>query len=641
MSAMTRSTSCVVVLLSLACSSGGTTPPPPNPPAAPAGLTASAGINQVTLSWPAVAGAATYNVYYATTAGVSKGTGTAITGRRSSPYAVAGLVNGTTYHFVVTAVGPGGESAESPERSATPATALTPPAPGGLRAAPGNTEVTVSWNATPGAASYNLYWSATSGVTHLTGTKVTGAVSPQAVTGLTNGTTYYFVVTGVSPNGEGVESLETSARPSATPPPAAPTGVSATPGDKQVLVTWSAVSGATSYSIYYSTASGVSKTSGTRVAPAASSQLVTGLTNATTYYFVVTASDAAGEGVESAEVRAAPRPPGATYAQADLSGGWDVLQLTSNSAPRWGHTHIDVAADGTVTLISILQNDGPVTLPPTFDMKLAISADGTVTNSGADGSAAFHGSMTSTKTLVFATDTEGNGAHDLFVIRKRVPGVTFSASDVASVAFAYHALSAGSFPGWEYGDGATSAAGALTINHTWDQLGAVTPPAPGFATLTIDAAGVMGFAGVPGVMTGVMAADKKSLFLLNTPTPGTPPEVQLIAVVLTRTGFTASNLEGSYRAHILNSGATTGSSFWTRGDITVDPLGAATWLSYLTSGGVSTLPASFDLAIDGDGVITRTADATFRGHMAWNGDFYVRTAGAAAATSWGLGLVAK
>jgi len=324
-------------------------------------------------------------------------------------------------------------------------------------------------------------------------------------------------------------------------------------------------------------------------------------------------------------------PPAApAFAQADLTDDWDALQLTTNDSPRWGHTHLSVAADGRATLVSMLQNDGPVTLPPTFDMKLSVSSSGTVTSSGADGGASFRGSMSSSKALVFATSTEDDGSTDLFVIRKRVPGVTFSAADVASVAFAYHAISSGSAWRWEYGDGATDASGALTIGHTWQAAGPVTPPPAGFATLSIDAAGLVEFAGAPGVMRGVMAADKKSLFLLNTPTPGTPPEVQLIGVLLTRTGFTAASLEGRYGFHLVESGSSSATSGWSRGAFAVNAQGVVSFSSYASSAGSTTLPSPFTLAIDAGGSITRADDASFHGHMAWNGDFYVRTGNATA-----------
>ncbi len=80
-----------------------------------------------------------------------------------------------------------------------------------------------------------------------------------AVTGLSNGTRYYFEVTAVNPAGEGAPSNEASAVPAA--PPAAPASVSAAAGNAQVSLSWSppATNGGapvTGYNVYLSTTAG-------------------------------------------------------------------------------------------------------------------------------------------------------------------------------------------------------------------------------------------------------------------------------------------------------------------------------------------------------------------------------------------------
>ena len=95
-------------------------------PSAPSGVNASAGNQQVTISWSAVSGATSYNIYWATAPGVTKSS-TKITGV-ASPSTHGGLANGTTYYYVVTAVNSGGtESAVSSEVFATPTLAPPPP----------------------------------------------------------------------------------------------------------------------------------------------------------------------------------------------------------------------------------------------------------------------------------------------------------------------------------------------------------------------------------------------------------------------------------------------------------------------------------------------------------------------------------
>ena len=89
-------------------------------PAAPAGLTAAGGVNEVTLQWNASAGATSYNVYRGPSAGAEHPTPIA-TGITATSYANTGLANGKTYFFKVAAVDSAGTSALSNEASATPA----------------------------------------------------------------------------------------------------------------------------------------------------------------------------------------------------------------------------------------------------------------------------------------------------------------------------------------------------------------------------------------------------------------------------------------------------------------------------------------------------------------------------------------
>lgn len=95
----------------------------PPAPSAPTNLTAAGGNAEVTLNWNASAGAATYGVKQAT---VSGGPYSVVASDvTSTSYVDDSVTNGTTYYYVVSAVNAGGESADSNEASATPA---SPPA---------------------------------------------------------------------------------------------------------------------------------------------------------------------------------------------------------------------------------------------------------------------------------------------------------------------------------------------------------------------------------------------------------------------------------------------------------------------------------------------------------------------------------
>lgn len=255
------------------------------------------GTSQAVVTWSAVPGATSYNVYYGSTTGVTKTTATnSVTGVTGSTCTVPSLLDGTAYYFVVTAENASGESAASAEVTATPLAKPT-----GIQVTGGDAQVTISWTGVTGATSYNVYYGTAAGVTTTSGTLVANATSPQVITGLTNGTTYYFVVTAVDATGESVVSSEKSATPSVAPqPPGTPTKVTVTsPAIGQMSVTWTTVVGATSYNVYYLQSATVptnaAVTATTPVNVTAPPAVVNGLTSGATYYVLVTAVDAAGE----------------------------------------------------------------------------------------------------------------------------------------------------------------------------------------------------------------------------------------------------------------------------------------------------------------------------------------------------------
>jgi Tol biopolymer transport system component len=88
--------------------------------------------------------------------------------------------------------------------------------------------------------------------------------------------------------------------------PSAPMDVSASADGSQDAISWTDVTGATSYNIYWSTTSGVTKTSGTKITGVASPYIHTGRTNGTTYYYIITAANSSGESAASAQVSATP-----------------------------------------------------------------------------------------------------------------------------------------------------------------------------------------------------------------------------------------------------------------------------------------------------------------------------------------------
>jgi len=104
----------------------------------------------------------------------------------------------------------GGSGSWDPSESPS---AYTPSAPTGVSISTGDRQLTLSWQSVLGADSYNVYWSTSPGVTRMTGQMIPNANSPLFQTGLTNGTTYYYVITSVNDYGESAESSEVAAAP--------------------------------------------------------------------------------------------------------------------------------------------------------------------------------------------------------------------------------------------------------------------------------------------------------------------------------------------------------------------------------------------------------------------------------------------
>lgn len=275
-------------------------------PPAPTGLTAAAGNAQVALNWTASSGATSYNVYRSKVSG-GEGSTPIVTGITATTYTSTGLTNGTQYYFKVAAVNAAGTSPQTGEVSARPQVPA-PAAPTGLTAVAGNAQVLISWTASSGAISYNLYRSKTAGgegstpiANGITGTTYTNS-------GLSNGTQYYFKVAAVNAGGTSPQSNEATAKPQVPVPPA-PTGLTTTAGNAQAALSWTASSGATSYSVYRSTTAGGEGATAIATGITTTKYTNTGLTNGTSYYFKVAAVNGGGTSPQSNEASATPLLP--------------------------------------------------------------------------------------------------------------------------------------------------------------------------------------------------------------------------------------------------------------------------------------------------------------------------------------------
>jgi len=265
--------------------------------------------NSINVSWDPVTGATSYKVYYAIG---SSGTMT-LAGTYSSNYCtISGLQPNITYYIYVKAVNSTGVESDysSPAAQATTSasTVAVLPAPHNVNAvAQSSSSINVSWDPVTGATSYKVYYAiGSSGAINLAGTYSSNYCT---ISGLQPNITYYIYVKTV--NSAGVESDNYSSPAAQATTPASTVAVLPAPNNvnavaqssSSINVTWSAVSGAASYKVYFAVGSS-SPNPVTTVPSSTTSYLHQGLAASTVYNHYITAVNSAG--VESALSAAAP-----------------------------------------------------------------------------------------------------------------------------------------------------------------------------------------------------------------------------------------------------------------------------------------------------------------------------------------------
>ncbi|MGO9241978.1 MAG: fibronectin type III domain-containing protein [Bryobacteraceae bacterium] len=288
-------------------------------PSAPTNFSApSVASGTVNLRWAPVASASIYHVkrgtvYSGPYTEVGTTTAPAITYTDTSS-----LTDGTLYYYVVTAENALGQSANSPVIYASPGPAAPPAAPATLTAVAGagalgyessastTGMVQLTWTASPAAVTYSLLRSTTSGSGYT-------AVATQRATSyidsnLALGQTYYYVVQAI--NGDSQVSGNSPVA-SATPmqnAPAQVTGLVATPGNRQIALSWTPITllcpafSPAQYNVKRSESSGGPYT--VIAQPSWDNLVDTTALPGRTYYYVVSATNGV-EGPNSAQVSAA------------------------------------------------------------------------------------------------------------------------------------------------------------------------------------------------------------------------------------------------------------------------------------------------------------------------------------------------
>ena len=256
-------------------------------------------------------------------------------------------------------------TATTDNQSTTDAT-TTLSAPSDFTTTAGDTKVTFSWTAVSGASSYTLYWGTTTGITSSSTTIRNISTNSYSHTGLSNGTTYYYKVAAVNSAGTGTLSSELSAAPasssdnsSSSTTLSAPSGLSASGAAAQVALDWTAVSGASSYTMYWDNSTGVSTSSNAITSISTDNYTHSSLDNGTAYYYKVATVNSAGTGTLSSEVNAttlvllaAPDNVSASGASGTITLNWNAVSGADNYTLYWDNVSGITSSDTAIPSIS-------------------------------------------------------------------------------------------------------------------------------------------------------------------------------------------------------------------------------------------------------------------------------------------------
>ena len=302
-------------------------------PAAPTNLLPVPGDREVTLSWTNPGGDTITSHEVSTDGGTtfSDIPNSAHGQTNATGYTVPGLDNHTEYTFKLRARNNSGPGRAS---TATATPRAPPAAPTGLSATAGDGQVTLSWT-NPGDNTIRKYQYSTDGggtFNHMNGSSYT--TTTHIVTGLSNGTAYTLALRAVNAIGEGPASTA-----NATPLWGAPANLSATPGDRQVTLTWTDPDDSTITKYQVSTDGGATFTdisgSGADTTTTTVTHLsgapATRLSNGTTYTLELRAANASAQGA-AASATARPLWPAPTNLAADPGNGQAILQWDTGDA---------------------------------------------------------------------------------------------------------------------------------------------------------------------------------------------------------------------------------------------------------------------------------------------------------------------
>jgi len=264
-------------------------------PSAPTSVVATEDIRSANVTWSAPSNNGGQPLSY-TVVSAPIGASCVVTGLTA---ACTNLIDNGTYTFVVTATNSSGSAPSAASNSMT--TPNVPSAPAPVSGVIGSGSVTLTWTTPTNEGGRPVTgYTVTRSPSGATCSPSPATSTSCLITGLTNGTNYTFSVT--AQNAVGSSAAATSSTLKPLDVPGQPTAVSATPGNAQATVSWTAPSlvGGSPITSYTVTSSPGGFSCSTGGATPATTCAVTGLINATSYTFTAVAVNTQGPSPASA-----------------------------------------------------------------------------------------------------------------------------------------------------------------------------------------------------------------------------------------------------------------------------------------------------------------------------------------------------
>lgn len=254
--------------------------------------TVTPGYKNITVDWtnPGMS-ADSFTVKYGTQTGNYTSIIPNLTG---TSYVISGLDENVTYYVMVVAVNTNGSTNANSELSTIP-NITTSPTLSSVVGLP-NLQFSINWTPAPSAQSHTLSYGTQSGVYTVTVPSITNQPYVVTIDSADRNNTFYFQVSANFDNGSTTTSVEKSAN---LPLPGTFT-FSAIPSyvvDNAAFLSWSIATGADSYTIDYGTQPGIYTNQVTNLT--SNNYRISGLSNGTTYYFMVTAVSVNGNTMSS------------------------------------------------------------------------------------------------------------------------------------------------------------------------------------------------------------------------------------------------------------------------------------------------------------------------------------------------------